>query len=49
MVYPPGIPIVMPGEVVTEDNIEYIIAHVKEGLPVQGPDDPNIEFVKVLK
>jgi arginine decarboxylase len=49
MVYPPGIPIVMPGEVVTEDNIEYIAAHVKEGLPVQGPDDPNIEYVKVLK
>jgi arginine decarboxylase len=49
MIYPPGIPIVMPGEVVTEDNIEYIVAHVKEGLPVQGPDDPNIEFVKVLK
>lgn len=49
MVYPPGIPIVMPGEVVTQDNIDYIVEHVKEGLPVQGPDDPNIEFVKVLK
>ncbi|WP_038086060.1 aminotransferase class I/II-fold pyridoxal phosphate-dependent enzyme [Tumebacillus flagellatus] len=49
MVYPPGIPIVMPGEVVTHDNIDYIVEHVKEGLPVQGPDDPNIEFVKVLK
>jgi len=49
MVYPPGIPIVMPGEVVTEDNIEYIVEHLKEGLPVQGTDDPNIEFVKVLK
>jgi arginine/lysine/ornithine decarboxylase len=49
MVYPPGIPIVMPGEVVTPDNIDYIVEHVKEGLPVQGPDDPNIEFVKVLK
>lgn len=49
MVYPPGIPIVMPGEVVTKDNIEYIEEHVKEGLPVQGPDDPNIQFVKVLK
>ncbi|MBL0386444.1 aminotransferase class I/II-fold pyridoxal phosphate-dependent enzyme [Tumebacillus sp. ITR2] len=49
MVYPPGIPIVMPGEVVTTDNIDYIVEHVKEGLPVQGPDDPNIEFVKVLK
>lgn len=49
MVYPPGIPIVMPGEVVTADNIDYIVEHVREGLPVQGPDDPNIEFVKVLK
>jgi len=49
MVYPPGIPILMPGEVVTQDNIDYILEVVREGLPVQGPDDPNIEFVKVLK
>lgn len=49
MVYPPGIPIIMPGEVITQDNIEYILENVKAGLPVQGPDDPNIEWIKVLK
>lgn len=31
-VYPPGIPILLPGEVITQDNIDYIIDHVEIGL-----------------
>jgi arginine decarboxylase len=49
MVYPPGIPILLPGEIVTEDNIQYIREYQEAGLPVQGPDDPEIEYVKVVK
>ncbi|GAX88620.1 arginine decarboxylase [Effusibacillus lacus] len=49
MVYPPGIPILLPGEIITKENIEYIREHMEAGLPVQGPDDPNIEYVKVVK
>ncbi len=49
MVYPPGIPILLPGELVTQDNIDYIEENLRAGLPVQGPDDPEIRFVKVLK
>jgi arginine decarboxylase len=49
MVYPPGIPILLPGEIVTQDNIDYIEENLRAGLPVQGPDDPEIRFVKVLK
>ncbi len=48
MVYPPGIPILLPGEVVTPDNIEYINEHLKVGLPVQGPEDKTIQNVKVI-
>ncbi|MDQ0188994.1 aminotransferase class I/II-fold pyridoxal phosphate-dependent enzyme [Alicyclobacillus cycloheptanicus] len=48
MVYPPGIPILLPGEVVTKDNIEYIEENLRAGLPVQGPDDPEIRNVKVV-
>ncbi|WDL99317.1 aminotransferase class I/II-fold pyridoxal phosphate-dependent enzyme [Alicyclobacillus sp. ALC3] len=48
MVYPPGIPILLPGEVVTQDNIDYIEENLRAGLPVQGPDDPEIRHVKVV-
>jgi len=47
-VYPPGIPILLPGEVISQKNIDYIIEHVEVGLPVKGPEDRNIEFVKVI-
>jgi lysine decarboxylase len=36
MVYPPGIPIFIPGEIITEDNIAYIHMNIEAGLPVQG-------------
>lgn len=49
MVYPPGIPILLPGEIVTQENVDYIREHMKAGLPVQGPDDPQIKNVKVVK
>ncbi|MBJ6363245.1 aminotransferase class I/II-fold pyridoxal phosphate-dependent enzyme [Paenibacillus sp. GCM10012307] len=47
-VYPPGIPILLPGEVISQENIEYIVDHVEVGLPVKGPEDRSIEFVKVI-
>lgn len=48
MVYPPGIPILLPGEIVTLDNVLYIEENLKAGLPVQGPDDPTIATVRVV-
>ncbi|HZG85458.1 aminotransferase class I/II-fold pyridoxal phosphate-dependent enzyme [Paenibacillus sp.] len=48
MVYPPGIPILLPGEVISQENIEYISEHVEIGLPVQGPEDKTIRNVKVI-
>ncbi|SFB36518.1 arginine decarboxylase [Cohnella sp. OV330] len=47
-VYPPGIPILLPGEVISQDNIDYIVDHLEVGLPVKGPEDRNVEFVKVI-
>ncbi|HZG56668.1 aminotransferase class I/II-fold pyridoxal phosphate-dependent enzyme [Paenibacillus sp.] len=48
MVYPPGIPILLPGEVISRENIDYITEHVEIGLPVQGPEDKTIRNVKVI-
>jgi len=47
-VYPPGIPILLPGEVISQENIDYIVDHVEVGLPVKGPEDRSIQFVKVI-
>ena len=47
-VYPPGIPILLPGEVISQSNIDYIVDHVEVGLPVKGPEDRSIQYVKVI-
>ncbi|MHA7963700.1 aminotransferase class I/II-fold pyridoxal phosphate-dependent enzyme [Paenibacillus sp. CAU 1782] len=47
-VYPPGIPILLPGEVISQKNIDYIVDHVEVGLPVKGPEDRSIQNVKVI-
>ncbi|HJV45681.1 MAG TPA: aminotransferase class I/II-fold pyridoxal phosphate-dependent enzyme [Bacillota bacterium] len=48
MIYPPGIPIFLPGEIITQENINYILENLKAGLPVQGPEDESIETIRVI-
>lgn len=47
-VYPPGIPILLPGEVISQENIDYIVNHLEVGLPVKGPEDRTLTNVKVI-
>lgn len=49
MVYPPGIPILSPGELITQENLEYVKENMEAGLPVQGPEDQTLAFLKVIK
>ncbi|SFJ05754.1 aminotransferase class I/II-fold pyridoxal phosphate-dependent enzyme [Thermoflavimicrobium dichotomicum] len=49
MIYPPGIPVLQPGERITPTNIQYILEHIEAGLPVQGTEDPTLEMVKVIR
>ena len=49
MVYPPGIPIFIPGEVITKDNLIYIKKNMEAGLPVQGPEDFDFKMLRVIK
>ena len=49
MVYPPGIPIFIPGEIITQGNIDYIPMNLEAGLPVQGPEDDTLEMIHVIK
>ncbi|AKS37891.1 arginine decarboxylase [Anoxybacillus gonensis] len=49
MVYPPGIPIFIPGEIITEENLNYIRKNIEVGLPVQGPEDDTLQTLRVIK
>lgn len=49
MVYPPGIPIFIPGEIITQENIRYIQMNIEAGLPVQGPEDTTLKTIRVIK
>ncbi len=48
-IYPPGIPVLLPGEVITQENIDYILKNKAAGLPVQGSEDIELKTVKVIK
>ena len=43
--YPPGIPIIAPGEVFTDAIVEKIVAYKAAGLLVQGPADPDADVI----
>lgn len=49
MCYPPGIPILTPGEQITEEIIDYIAYALDKGCSMTGPEDPGIERLNVLK
>ncbi len=46
--YPPGIPVVYPGEVVTEEVWEYIESYRLLGRHLHGPADPKLETFQVI-
>lgn len=49
MCYPPGIPILAPGEMITDKIIEYIIYAKEKGCSMQGTQDPYVEYLNVLE
>ena len=49
MCYPPGIPILAPGEEITADILEYIVYAKEKGCSMTGPEDPGIHRLNVLK
>jgi lysine decarboxylase len=48
MCYPPGIPILAPGEVITKEIIDYILYAKEKGCLVTGPHDMTINTIQVV-
>ena len=49
MCYPPGIPILSPGERITKEILDYIEYAKLKGCSMTGPEDPEILNINVLK
>lgn len=47
--YPPGIPVLCPGEIITREIIEYTQRCQCTGLKVVGPDDASLRTIKVVR
>lgn len=49
LAYPPGIPVLCPGERITKEVVDYVSQLKEAGLYVQGTEDPNVEYIKVVE
>ncbi|WP_333870828.1 aminotransferase class I/II-fold pyridoxal phosphate-dependent enzyme [Desulforamulus putei] len=47
-VYPPGIPVICPGEVIEQPVLDYLLEVRQQGLHVQGPGDGKLRKLRVL-
>jgi arginine decarboxylase len=47
--YPPGIPVIVPGERINEAVIEYLESGLKAGMVLPDPADPSLGTIRVVK
>ena len=46
--YPPGIPLVNPGEIITDEIWEYMEYYRKEKLHFHGPSDKKLDTIQII-
>ncbi len=47
--FPPGIPLLLPGERISEHIVEYLTWELKAGMHLNGPEDKTLQTIKVVK
>ncbi len=47
-IYPPGVPCILPGELINQEMLDYIIYLGKSGARIQGPQDPSLHYINVI-
>jgi arginine/lysine/ornithine decarboxylase len=47
--YPPGIPVIAPGEEITPEIVDYVRLELKAGVRIQGPYDDALRTIRVVK
>jgi arginine/lysine/ornithine decarboxylase len=46
--YPPGIPVLAPGDVISAEKVEYLLAGAAQGMYLSGPADPTLRTIHVV-
>lgn len=46
--YPPGIPVLRPGEEITQQIIDYLLVELSAGARIQGPVDSSLKTIRVV-
>lgn len=49
LAYPPGIPLLCPGEKINEEIVNYVEDLKRANLYVQGTEDPTVTSIKIVK
>ena len=44
--YPPGVPVVVPGEIITAEIVEYLLWCLQIGWPVRGVEGKKMSVIK---
>lgn len=47
--YPPGISLISPGEIITQEVIDYILACKQYGMHVSGLKDSSLEIIEIIE
>ncbi len=47
--YPPGIPVISPGEEISKEIIDYLDLEIRAGVRMQGPFDKELKKIRVVK
>ena len=47
--YPPGIPVVVPGERINQPVVDYLLSGLRAGMVLPDPADPTLQTFRVMR
>ncbi|MDD3705454.1 MAG: aminotransferase class I/II-fold pyridoxal phosphate-dependent enzyme [Clostridiaceae bacterium] len=47
--YPPGMPVLVPGEPINRETYEYLKLCIEQGIKINGASDPKLKTIRVVK
>jgi lysine decarboxylase len=46
--YPPGIPVLAPGDIIEAERIEFLLHGAARGMHLSGPADPHLNTINIV-